>query len=77
MSLRLNVATSAAGSVHVEIQDADGTPLPGFTLSNCVEIVGDDLQRGVAWHDGGGSLNSLAGKPFRLRWLMRDADLYT
>jgi hypothetical protein len=75
--LLLNIATSAAGSVRVEIQDADGKPWPGFTLDSCFEIVGDDLERAVGWKDGGGGLNALAGKPFRLRFVMKDADLYS
>ena len=31
-SLVLNLSTSAAGSVRVEVQDATGDPIPGFTL---------------------------------------------
>ena len=31
-NLHLNFATSAAGSIRVEIQDAKGNPLPGFSL---------------------------------------------
>jgi hypothetical protein len=40
-TLRLNVATSAAGSVRVEIQDAAGTTLPGFALTDCPPLFGD------------------------------------
>lgn len=73
--LSINFATSAAGSVRVEIQDAEGKPLPGFTLDDCTEIIGDDLDRVVTWK--GGALNALAGKPLRLRIVMKDADLYS
>jgi len=31
-NLVLNFATSAAGSIRLEIQDANGNPLPGFAL---------------------------------------------
>ena len=75
ITLMLNVATSAAGSVRVEIQDAEGKPFPGFKLEDCMEIIGDDLDRVVGWK--GGALNALAGKPFRLRFAMKDADLYS
>ncbi|MGD9648724.1 MAG: hypothetical protein AB7U73_23640 [Pirellulales bacterium] len=75
--LSLNVATSAAGAVRVEIQDADGQPISGYELDRCVEIVGDSLDRPVTWADGGGDLRSLAGKPIRLRFVMKDADLYS
>ena len=30
----------------------------------------------IAELDGGGDLSSLAGKPVRLRFVMKDADLY-
>ena len=43
--LTLNFATSAAGSVLVELQDAAGTPVPGFSLANAVETIGNDLDR--------------------------------
>jgi hypothetical protein len=74
--LTLNASTSAAGSVRVEIQDADGQPLPGFALAGCQEVYGDDLDRTVIWA-GNPDLEALAGKPVRLRFEVRDADLYS
>jgi len=74
-TLQLNFATSAAGSVRVEVQDADGKPVDGFTADQCDELFGDFLDRPVHWKDGK-SLAELAGKPIRLRFLMKDADLY-
>lgn len=74
--LEINYSTSAVGSIRVEIQDAGGKPVPGFTLDECIEIVGDQIERVVAWkagHDTGG----LAGQPVRLRFVMKDADLYS
>ncbi len=47
--LLLNFATSAAGSVKVELQSADGTPIPGFTLADCSELIGNDIERTVAF----------------------------
>ncbi|MEO7319141.1 MAG: hypothetical protein ABIZ56_09150, partial [Chthoniobacteraceae bacterium] len=72
--LVLNVATSAAGSVRVEVQDAAGKALPGFTLADCQEIYGDELARAVSWK-GGGDVRALAGQTVRLRFTMKDADL--
>ena len=43
--LVVNVSTSAAGSVRVEIQTSDGQPIPGFALADCHEVYGDDLDR--------------------------------
>jgi hypothetical protein len=72
--LVLNYATSAAGEVRVELQDAAGTPLPGFALADCESIYGDELAHTVTWK--GGSLAPLAGKAVRLRFVLRDADVY-
>jgi hypothetical protein len=47
--LVLNYATSAAGSVRVEVQDGAGQPLPGHLLADCPEIYGDELARSVTW----------------------------
>ena len=73
--LAMNFSTSAAGGIRVEIQNVDGTPVDGFALDNCSEVFGDDLQRTVTWQ-GDSNLNQLVGRPVRLRFVMRDADLY-
>lgn len=74
-SLYLNMATSAAGSVWVELQDEAGQPIPGFTREDCDEIIGDELAHKVTWKSNA-DLQFLAGKPVRLRVVMKDADLY-
>jgi len=74
-ALSMNFATSAAGSVKVEIQDANGKAIPGFTLSNCEEHFGDSIERTVFWK-GGTDVSSLAGKPVKLRFVLKDADVY-
>jgi hypothetical protein len=74
--LELNLATSAAGSVRVEIQDAEGTPSPGFELAHCQEIYGDQLSRVVRWQ-GQANVGLRAGKVIRLRFVLRDADLFS
>ncbi|MEX2577983.1 MAG: hypothetical protein WD342_02905 [Verrucomicrobiales bacterium] len=73
--LALNLSTSAAGGVRVEIQDAAGEPVPGFALDDCPPVFGDAHDRVVAW-DSGADLSDLAGKPVRLRFELKDADLY-
>jgi acetyl esterase/lipase len=75
-ALELNCSTSAAGGIRVEVQDAGGKPIPGYTLADNVEIVGDDVARVVTWK-GGADVSKLAGKSVRLRFVMRDADLYS
>lgn len=74
--LAINYSTSAAGSIRVEIQDSYSKPIPGFTLPESTAIYGDELERVVAWN-GGSDLNLVAGKPVRLHFVMRDADLYS
>lgn len=74
-SLRLNAATSAAGSIAVEIQDAQGQPLPGFGLADMTPWFGDSLDAPVAWKQGG-DVSPLAGRPVRLHFALKDADLF-
>ncbi len=74
--LVLNVSTSAAGGVGVEVQDHRGIPIEGFALSDCHEVFGDFLERTVTW-GGGKNLGALSGKPVRLRFLLKDSDLYS
>ena len=72
----LNYSTSGAGSVRVEIQDAKGQALPGFLLDDCSELYGDSLEQPVVWKSNP-DLGKLAGKPVRLRFELRDADVYS
>jgi hypothetical protein len=74
-NLTLNMATSGAGSIQVEIQDAAGQAVPGYTLADCPEVFGDELARVVRWRHGA-DVRPLAGKPVRLRFVLKDADLY-
>ena len=71
-ALGLNYATSAVGSVRVEVVDGDGNPLEGFAATDCAEIYGDESDRPVVWR--GGRLPD--GRTFRLRFVLRDADVY-
>jgi hypothetical protein len=73
--LELNYRTGAPGFLRVEIQDAAGMPIPGYTLDDCPEIIGDEIERTVAWTQGTDA-SSLAGRPVRLRFVMKDADLF-
>jgi hypothetical protein len=74
--LALNFSRSAAGDVRVEIQDAEGRPLPGYSLEDCPPIFGDTLARTVVWK-AGSDVSSLAGKTVRLRFFLKDADLFS
>ena len=73
--LRLNFGTSAAGEIRVELQGKNGAPLPGFALHDCEPIFGDSVDRPIVWKDNP-NLAQHAGQPVRLRFSLRDADLY-
>lgn len=75
-ALSLNFATSAAGSLQVELQDENGKPLPGYSLDDCEELFGDTLDRGVNWKTKA-DLSPLSGRAVRVRFVLRDADLYS
>lgn len=73
--LVVNYATSAGGSVRVEIQGMDSKPFPGFALGDCVTQVGDSIEQTVKWSKGS-DVASLAGQTVRLRFAMQEADLF-
>jgi len=73
--LHINHATSAAGSIRVELQDVQGKSIAGFRLDDSQPIIGDRIDRVVTWKEHS-DLKSLAGKPIRIRFVMQDADLY-
>ena len=73
--LVLNYATSAAGSVQVEVQDAAGRPRPGFAAADMAPLYGDELEAGISWKKNS-DLTSLQGQTVRLRVLLKDADLF-
>lgn len=74
--LEINYSTSAAGQMLVELQDAAGEPVPGYTLEDCEPIYGDHISRVVKWKNGA-DVSALAGQPVQLRFVMEDADLYS
>jgi len=74
--LHLNFATSAAGSVRIAIETPDRHPLPGFALPESPELIGNELDRIVHW-TGKPNLAALAGRPIRLVFELKDADVYS
>jgi hypothetical protein len=74
--LVINFGTSAAGSMRAEIQDAQGKPIEGFSLGDCPPIHGDLIEHTVRWKNGD-DVSRLAGHPVRLRFALKDADLYS
>gem|GEM_PF-303896 len=74
--LLLNFATSAAGSVRVEIQDAEGAPIPGYSAKEAQALIGNTIEHPACWKTGT-DVSALAGRPIRLHVIMKDADLYS
>lgn len=75
--LTLNFSASAAGSVQVEILwDEEEIAVEGFSLKDCRLILGDDLDRTVVWKTSS-DISRLTGIPIRLRFVLKDADLYS
>lgn len=73
--LFLNYSTSAVGSIRVEVQDAEGVPIDGFTLRDMDDMYGDSIAEPVKWKSGH-SLDELKGEPVRFRFVLKDADLF-
>ncbi|MEZ5354264.1 MAG: hypothetical protein R2762_16625 [Bryobacteraceae bacterium] len=74
--LELNYSTSAAGGIRVEIQDENGAPIPGYALEDSREIIGDQIERTASWKSGSG-VAALAGRTVRLRFALKDSDLFS
>ncbi|NNE93592.1 MAG: hypothetical protein HKN23_18240 [Verrucomicrobiales bacterium] len=74
--LELNYSTAGAGNIRVEIQNADESVIPGFSLEDCDPIRGDAISGTVSWKENP-DVNKLAGKPVRLRFVMNESDLFS
>lgn len=73
--LALNMSTSAAGSVRVELLDEHNQPYPGYSLADSDELIGDQIDRVATWK-GNSDISALAEKPVRIRFVMKDANLF-
>ena len=71
----INFSSAAAGRIKVAIEDVTGGEVEGFGLADSIESIGDELDRRVYWKDGRRP-GTLAGKPVRLRFDIKDADLF-
>ena len=69
--LELNYSTSAAGSIRVEIRDKDGK-----VLVESEDLIGDEIDGAVGWENNA-DISKFSGRPVRLKFIMKDADLYS
>jgi hypothetical protein len=74
--LILNYATSAIGSVRLELCDENGAPIEGFGMADFAPLFGNEIEHEVQWTSDK-SVGALAGKPVRLRMQLKDADVYS
>lgn len=71
--LSVNFATSAVGTIRINLVDPEGKPIDGFMGH---AIFGDNLERPIVFEHGT-DVSSLAGKPVRMHLTMSDADIYS
>jgi len=75
MLTRVGVRACGGGSVRVEIQEANGRQVKGFTTEESAPLCCNSVRARAAWA-GGNGMGRLAGRPVRLRFVMRDCRLY-
>jgi len=75
-ALEVNYATSAAGGLRVEIVGADGEAIPGFSRDEARELIGNEVDGFARW-TGDIDLGALEGRAVRLRFHLRDGDVYS
>lgn len=72
----LNYSTSSVGYVKVVITDKNGKEIPGFGAADAPPIVGDLIDAGITWKSGK-TIRELSGKTVRIKFISRDADIYS
>jgi len=66
-------ADAASGSLHVEVLTAGGQVQTGFSTEECKPIKGDSVRHHARWT---GKILAQAQQPLRLRFLIKNANLY-
>lgn len=72
-SLEIN-ANAAKGRLVVEVLDADGHPLPGYSAAECQALTADEVRHTVRWANH--ETPPMSG-PFKLRFRFQDASLFS
>jgi hypothetical protein len=74
--LVVNARTAGAGSIQVGILGADGPPPSGYSASDSRPFRGDEVAGVMGW-SGGDDLSPLAGQTIRLRFILKNADVFS
>lgn len=72
----VNLSTSSVGFLKVTICGEDGREIPGFGETDAQELSGDRIDLPVKWKSGK-SVADLTGMTVRIKFTLRDADLYS
>ena len=70
--LRVNFAARPDGWLRVELRDASGELIPGYSETNCDVLTGDHTEHAVTWNGN----SALPAGPVRLRFILRNAELF-
>jgi hypothetical protein len=73
--LELNFEGSAGGEARIEVLDAQGRPVPGYSGAEGARVTGNGIAKPVVWRDKP-DLSALGPGAIRLRVTLRDAKLY-
>lgn len=66
---------ASAEMVCAEITDEEGDPIRGFERENCRVFSGDGCKENIAWV-GKRDLSELYGRPFRIKFYLKNGKLY-
>jgi len=75
-ALVANFATSSIGFVKIAVLDERGAEISGFTAMDAIELAGDRIDEPVKWKSGK-TIADLGGRTVRLKFILRDADMYS
>lgn len=75
-SFHINYSSSSIGYVKVVLVDTDGNEIPGFGEADAMKITGDKIDYPVTWKSGK-LISSLGDKPVKVKFILRDADLFS
>ena len=74
--LVLNMNASAMGEIRVELRDASGAPIAGYSFEECDPIHMNNLAQVVTWNSKA-EVGSLSRQPVRIGFKLRAAKLYS
>ncbi len=74
--LHINLLTNSEGSVKVELQDASGRPISGYTLAEATAMKGDEISKVVSW-GARSDVGKLRGKTMRIKFQLYKAKVFS